>query len=120
MFTTDDTALAVKDMNGYNNTQIMLLKDTSGAAYISANYTFPNGQKGYLPSVGELNILLSHSDAVNSILAVIATAIPVGERLWASAQTTDNKAWHLYWASTFIDAAKFLTYKARPFAQLSI
>ena len=120
LFTSNDEDLAVKDMDGYHNTQKMLLKDTSGAAYICANYIFPNGQKGYLPSVGELNIIVSYSDAVNSIMSVIAKAIPVGERMWASAQTTANKAWLLYWNTALMESVKYITYKARPFAMLSI
>ena len=51
---------------GYANTRIInWLCGNSTAAYLAANYTWPNGQTGgFLPSKDELNELYKHKDLV--------------------------------------------------------
>lgn len=64
--TTEDSAIALTDFAGRKNTEAILKTATSGAAYTCGNYIFPNGQKGYLPALGEACILFKNIAAVIS------------------------------------------------------
>lgn len=64
--TTEDSATALTDFAGRKNTEAILKTATSGAAYTCGNYIFPNGQKGYLPALGEACILFKNIRAVMS------------------------------------------------------
>jgi len=66
-------AAAIQDVDGFSNTQLMasLYGDsTDYAVGTSMNYTFPNGENGYLPSAGELNIVLDNLDYAEQLLAL--------------------------------------------------
>lgn len=99
---TTDRAVAVTDYAGYNNTQLMLATDSSGAGYSCANYTFPNGKKGYLPALGEWNIARNNRSAIDAAMEVIGTTIQ-DKYYWSSTQYSSNRAWRLYWTETYID-----------------
>ena len=64
-----------KDFAGQKNTNILLSTGKSEAAAMAANYSFPNGNKGYLPALGELlEIKTFYSQflsAMNSIGGVV-------------------------------------------------
>lgn len=86
-----NAADAEKDYNGVANTALIAGIDTSGAANYCANYTFPNGAKGYLPALGEVAILYANEQAVRKALALIGGDLD--NTLWSSTQGSANSAW---------------------------
>lgn len=99
---TVDKPVAVTDYAGYSNTQLMLATDSSGAGYSCANYTFPNGKKGYLPALGEWNIARNNRSAIDAAMGVIGTTIQ-DKYYWSSTQYSSGRAWRLYWTGTYIE-----------------
>lgn len=87
-----NAADAEKDYNGVANTALIAGIDTSGAANYCANYTFPNGAKGYLPALGEVAILYANEQAVKKALALIG-GDSLDMNLWSSTQSLANGAW---------------------------
>lgn len=94
---------AVKDMSGRQNTRLILELANDGAALFCANYTFPNGKKGYLPSLGEWNIALSNKTAILDAMALIDGAPLDKGYQWSSTQSTsNNSAWYIDFSSGYI------------------
>lgn len=84
---------AVKDYSGLNNTEVMLSaygNDTSEAAGYCANYTFPNGQKGYLGSVGEWQALLGKESSVEACASKVGVEIDITYDYWSSTRSDDK------------------------------
>lgn len=105
LFTTADEAVALVDYNGVTNTQVIISQLSSGAAYSCANYEFPNGQKGYLPALGELAVMRDNIGLVQSALGLIGgdyvlTGVNTN-RYWSSTQGSDTKAWFLFGNASF-------------------
>lgn len=71
--TTQDSSIAKTDYNGKKNTDAILKVSTSEAAYLCANYTFPNGQKGYLPAIGEYMVVNRYEDDIDRALKQLGT-----------------------------------------------
>lgn len=87
-----NAADAEKDYNGVANTALIAGIDTSEAANYCANYTFPNGAKGYLPALGEVAILYANEQAVNKALALIG-GVSLDTTQWSSTQISAVGAW---------------------------
>lgn len=101
---TNDKATAKTDFAGYNNTQLMLATDTRGAGYSCANFTFPNGDKGYLPALGELNEAYANKSKIDSLMTKIGGAqFQTAFHYWSSTQTNGNVSWALRWYNAEID-----------------
>lgn len=92
-----DSTNALTDYAGYNNTQLMLATDSSGAGYSCANYTFPNGNKGYLPALGELNEAYSNKSKIASLMTKIGGDALTSVYLWSSTQSSSGQSWALFW-----------------------
>ena len=71
--TTEDSTTARADYDGKKNTDAIIKTDTSGAAYLCANYVFPNGQKGYLPALGEWMVVNRYNSAISSAFSLLGT-----------------------------------------------
>lgn len=119
---TTDSAIAMTDYMGYNNTSLMLATDTSGAGFSCANYAFPNGQKGYLPSLGEWVEAYKYKTLINEAMSLIGGAkIPTNDKHWSSTQEEANSAWNFDWSKGLVDthykyySGQFLV---RPFTTL--
>lgn len=100
VLTTSDKTEAKSDYAGKSNTDNIALTDTGGAAYKCKNYTFPNGAKGYLPSMGEVQTAYKNKSAINAARTLIgATALPTGgsPNLWSSTQADASNAWYMSW-----------------------
>ena len=93
-----DVATAKTDFAGYNNTQLMLATDTSGAGYSCANFTFPNGAKGYLPALGEMNEAYANKSKINSLMTKIGGKGFLSNIYWSSTQCSSDKAWGWAWS----------------------
>lgn len=97
ILTTTDKATALTDYAGYNNTQLMLAIDASGAGYSCANYVFPNGDKGYLPALGELNEAYAYKSKIDSLMTKIGGAA-LSPYYWSSTQSDSYNSWILDWS----------------------
>lgn len=94
---------ALLDYDGEGNTQ-KIIEQLSGtgsvtAAEACANYTFPNGKKGYLPAYGEWNIAKNNKAAIDSVMALIGGVAISPKYYLSSTQYSDSFAWGLYWGS---------------------
>lgn len=89
---TSDEETAKTDYAGDSNTE--LIAATRGAAYECANYAFPNGQKGYLPALGELAVAYANKSSINAAMRLIEGSILTGT-YWSSTQHSANSAWFL-------------------------
>lgn len=90
-----DESVAITDFAGKQNTELMLQLDTAGAAYCCANYTFPNGKKGYLPALGEFEVASRNYPAIRKALNLIGGTLFRGANYyWSSTQATAGGAWY--------------------------
>lgn len=101
ILTTSDKTTALTDFAGYDNTQLMLATDTSGAGYSCANYTFPNGNKGYLPALGELKEACDNQSKIDSLMTKIGgDAFSSYSYYWSSTQYSYRESWKLDWKTS--------------------
>lgn len=119
ILTTSDKPSARGDFAGEANTALMLATDTSGAAYRCANFTFPNGKKGYLPSLGEWYLVKQNSSQIISLMSLIGgVAINYAEH-WTSTQYEDGRAWTLDFSDGYTQGKeKTVLVYTRPFCSL--
>lgn len=121
MFTTNDSVIAKTDFAGQENTALMLATDTSGAGFSCANYTFPNGQKGYLPALGELDVAQKNKSAINAMMTAIGGNAFNLDRYWSSTQYMDISAWPLFMPNGSTSGyGKSNTFDVRAFAPLTL
>lgn len=89
--TADSYDIAMNYNNGVEDTAKIAAFDPDSAAAKCANYTFPNGQKGYLPSLREIRMM----GGCNEALELIGGA-PIdedGTYYWSSIQWGAEEAW---------------------------
>ena len=115
VFEDEDGALG--DFNGKTNTNkiISALGSAAQAANACANYTFPNGKKGYLPSAGEL-AMVSNSK-VNEALKACGGSTLNRDR-WTSTQARAGAAWEFDQNDEFRISNKGLSKYVRPFTEV--
>ena len=100
ILTTTTRSIASTDLAGPANTALMLATDTSGAAYVCSNYTFPNGAKGYLPALGEwYNAYLYRQEVDNAMMLIGGHPIPKYDECWSSTQYDATTGWGMLWNS---------------------
>ena len=94
---------AINDKDGEYNTRMIMkaiedgiIEDAPAAEYC-ANYTFPNGKKGYLPSAGELNMMVSTYDGYTPIADLYLELIG---GLTMENQYENSTCWWSFWSST--------------------
>lgn len=98
ILTTTTQSIARTDLAGPANTALMLATDTSGAAYVCSNYTFPNGAKGYLPALGEwYNAYLYKQEVDNAMMLIGGHPIPKYDHCWSSTQWDATTGWGMLW-----------------------
>lgn len=115
---TEDENTAKTDYAGITNTQIIARNDTTGAAHACANYIFPNGKKGYLPSYGELYLANQKKTAIQTAMNLIG-GVKLNYTYWSSTQVSSTLAWgyDFYW-SRFSNYSKTSTSLVLPFTTL--
>ena len=92
VFTTENVSEARKDYNGVGNTAAIAKADSSSMAQACLSYTFPNGNKGYLPAVGELRLIYGNIIAIRSALTLIGGA-SLRTYYWSSTQRDAKYVW---------------------------
>ena len=101
---TTDKAVAMNDFNGKGNTNAIIRQ--LGSAALSANYcrnfNFPNGQNGYLGSLGEWDIIRRNKTKIVSALSKCG-----GEEMSYYYHTSTGRdatsVWAVYWSDASID-----------------
>lgn len=82
-----DTSTLIEGLpgDGPGNTAILAALGATGAAYACAEYRFPNGSAGYLPTLGELNTIYDNITEISSAMELIGgDAMDV--ELWSCGQ----------------------------------
>lgn len=107
----------MSDFDGKGNTERMLHLDSGGAIYSCANYVFPNGQRGYLPALGELSILQNFETTINRLLKLIGGEGFGSLQYWSSSQASAEKAY--FWTgSVMASLGKNYIKYVRPFTTI--
>ena len=106
--TIESSTAQTKDYAGYANTQAMLSVDTSGAAFYCDSYIFPNGARGYLPSMGEWRVAYKYASQISEALNLIG-ADQIGSSnsrydMWSSTQYDATKACSFDWSAGTVGA----------------
>lgn len=117
-----NSTTAKTDYAGEANTALIVANDTSRAAYSCANYEFPNGQKGYLPALGEWAVAYKYKEDIVSAMSLIGgTAITTSVGHWSSTQRDATTAWKFYWSNSdaYTDNKNRYNY-VRAFSALSL
>lgn len=94
---------AIKDFLGPQNTSNIINYYGSYSDYSAGwctNYTFRNGQKGYLGSVGEWKEAYNNKTEIDACMSLInGTAIDTTYHFATSTQCDSNKTWGMYWSN---------------------
>lgn len=117
--TTTSSSTAGNDYKGFENTQRIVNASTSGAAVTCFNYIFPNGNRGYLPSGGEVSTAMLKRSEINAAMSVIgATEIP--RSFFSSTQYDTTNAWYYdsYYNYSLTKYPKSSSRGFRPFTTL--
>lgn len=84
-------------INGVQDTQILVELGISPAASACAEYTFPNGSKGYLPAAGEWEVFKSYESSAKEAFKLIGGADlfspSVAKYYWSTTQKNASDAW---------------------------
>lgn len=97
--TTTNSDEADADRAGVENTAIIAAADPNSAAAACANYTFPNGQKGYLMSTMEGRLMYGYESLMKSLAELLGTKWPE-DFYWTYIQYDANQAWYARVAGT--------------------
>lgn len=106
--TTSTLANALKDFDGYGNTP-KIIEQCAGytsqsitgapAAEACVAYTFPSGQTGYLPALGEWALAYSHKAAIVSAMTLIGGTAIQDFINWSSTQINVNYSFGPSWGN---------------------
>ena len=124
--TNTSSSTAVLDMDGIGNTQ-KIIEQCEGytsssitgapAAEACAAYTFPSGQTGYLPALGEWGLAYDHKAAIVSAMTLIGGTAIKNNYYWSSTQYDSNISWLLRWNDGYLgNDYKYRSYPVRAFA----
>lgn len=103
-FASSNASVALLDMAGRNNTDAVLAAVSGGTIADAPIFTwadgisFANGEKGYVPSMGELEIIRLNLVAINECRSLLGqTAIVFDNKdIWTSSQYSANHSWGWY------------------------
>ena len=98
--TSSDTTTAKKDYAGETNTDKIIAQLGTGnapAAEYCRNYTFKNGNKGYLWSLGEALDAYNNKSEINKAMEKIGGASVIDAWYFTSTQYDEKRAWGFDW-----------------------
>ena len=97
--TSINSEVAKKDYAGKTNTDKIIAELGTGSRYAARycrDYTFKNGKKGYLWSLGEALDAFNNEAAINQALGKIGgSQMSTNEYFWTSTQYNNYRAWKL-------------------------
>lgn len=120
---TDSADVAFGDLNGEENTRLIAeALGENSAAYMCSDYVFPNGVRGYLPSLGELAEIKPYLAEYNDAASLI-NAQTLYSQYWSSTQYKSGNsqgAWRFSYFNNEDDSAVGVTSSgvAIPFGRL--
>ena len=120
---TDNVDVALGDFNGEENSRLIAeALGENSAAYKCSDYVFPNGVRGYLPSLGELAEIKPYLAEYNEAASLI-DAKTLNSQFWSSTQYksgTSKGAWGFSYFNNEDDFALGVTSSgmAIPFGRL--
>lgn len=124
--TSDILDTAVLDYDGIGNTPKIIeylagindgYIDGAPAAEVCATYTFPSGQTGYLPALGEWDLAYDHKAAIVSAMTLIGGTAIKSDFYWSSTQANSLGSWSLRWSNgRLYDRGKDYDHYVRAFA----
>lgn len=116
-----DTSTLLGDIfpgNGPGNTAVLAALGPTGAAYACANYRFPNGSAGYLPTLRELNATFNNLTEISSAMELIGGDTLIAET-WSCIEYDAKYAFiHTMTSNTSAQRRKSYNKTPRPFAVL--
>lgn len=120
--TTTNEDEAFVDFAGEANTTKIASVDHDSAASKCMNFTFPNGQKGYLPSFGELAIWRRVEFEVEDCMMLIGGDTTNQHQAWSSTQCSTDEAWYIavMGVNDFSAQKKVWDHKVRPVCSLKL
>lgn len=86
-----NTPKIIEQCEGYTNSSVT----GAPAAEACAVYTFPSGQKGYLPALGEWYLVFDRKAAIVSAMTLIGGTAIRSNFYWSSTQYNDYMSWGL-------------------------
>lgn len=89
---TTSSDIAKTDYAGEANTDAILTDEATVAAHRCANTLFPNGRKGYLPSMGELDLVHFYKYEIDNAMALIG-GDKLNQSYWSSTMSSNSGAW---------------------------
>ena len=110
--TSKSSSTAVLDYDGAGNTPKIIeylagtndgYVDGAPAAEACAAFTFPSGQKGYLPALGEWQGAYNNKTAVVSAMSLIGGTAITSDYYWSSTQYSSHYSWTLNWIGGNLD-----------------
>ena len=135
--TYSSSSNAIKNYSGSSNTTAMISaygNDKAEAAGYCANFTFPNGKKGYLGSAGEWQAAYDNKSAIATCMSKAGGTALGSNYYWSSTRATNdyfespdygdisyNRFWHLFWSDGGWDDLNYANnanFSARPFSAL--
>ena len=109
---TSDEDEAKRDFDGEQNTSHIIGLVQDGAAYECINYVFPNGQKGYLPALGEVYALNKYREDVQRVLEILQVEFTgTFAKIWSSTQVGTAGAWTYDWLIDTLAGGSKLNYQ---------
>ena len=87
-----NTTKIIEQCNGYTNNNIT----GAPAAEYCANFTFPNGKKGYLGALGEWVTVSNNKTEINNMLSLIGGTALSENSYWSSTQCNKHFSWYSY------------------------
>lgn len=111
-----NTSKIIQQLNGYDDGTSL---GAPAAEYCKA-YIFPNGKKGYLPSIGEWKTAYNNRTAIDSAISLIGgAAINTNSYYSSSTQCDSAYNWGIYWSGGYLNQnTKKSTYYVRAFTTL--
>ena len=116
---TNSEAVALTDYLGEHNTTLMTATDTKYAGYYCANYTFPNGKKGYLAALGEWKIVCQNITDIDASFVLLGCGAISDKFFWSSTQYSSTEAWGVaLWRKGYGEQNKGNSNSVLPFTTL--
>lgn len=117
-------ASTTNDYNGVQNSAAIVSKYGSSTDYAAGycqNYTFKNGYKGYLGSLGEWQESYNNKEEIDACMSLIGgTDITTNIFYWTSTQFSSSMAWMTSFSNGYVGTElKNSDYLARAFAPLT-
>lgn len=105
-YCNSNSTQAVTDFAGEANTDAIIAYDATDeaaeavrshpAAALCRAFQFPDGDYGYWPAAGEMNMIMQNLDAVNEAMTAIGGSSVQSANYWSSSQSSSNNSWRVY------------------------